>query len=111
MNKKEIKRLCELEYDKKWLELTGLKIGDVVDCCFSYNFGDAKHSYMSSTIGKGTIVEIEDGIRVKSDVKYKKCHEKRVYPNRPLCTKTYWSYDDEYVFNRLDQIEIKNQDI
>ena len=79
MTKKEIILQCELAYQEKFLELNGLKIGDEVDCMFFPNHGNAKQSYTSSVIGKGTIIKTDKGIVVKSNEKYKKSHEEKVY--------------------------------
>ena len=106
MTKKEILLQCELAYQEKFLELNNLKIGDEVECSFFPNLGTAKQSYTTCVIGKGIIVKTDDGIFVKSNDKYKKSSTKKMYPNRPLNTKTYWAYEDTYLLSKLEFIKI-----
>ena len=106
MTKKEILLQCEIAYQEKFLELNNLKIGDEVDCMFFPNSGNAKQSFIHSVIAKGIIVKTDKGIFVKSNEKYKKAHEEKMYPNRPTNTKTYWKYVDEQLLSKLDYIKI-----
>lgn len=107
MTKKEIELQCEIAYQKKFLELTGLKIGDKVRCRFTTHHGDSKHSYMSSVEGDGEIVETDKGIFIRSFEKYPKAHEEKRYPYR-LNSPTYWAYSNEEQLSKLDYIILEN---
>ena len=102
-NTKDLILQCDLAWQEKFLELTGLKIGNTIECYFSTFSGNSNRCFQSLTKGKGTIVMTDKGIFVKSNEKYTIAHEKRKYPNRPTNTQTYWSYQDEYVFSKLDK--------
>jgi len=93
MTKKEIEIQCDIAWAEKYLELTGHKIGDEVTCNFSYNIGNAKQSYLSTTQGNGVIVKTDKGIFVKSNNKVMKAHsEKRHWYDR----NSIWVYTEEY---------------
>jgi len=86
---------------RKYLELTGHKIGDEVTCSFTYYSGNRDNSYMCSIDGKGTIVRTEKGIFVKSNDKVKKAHEEHVR-GRKL---TIWVYSEEYDYAKVNFIK------
>ena len=99
---KDIILQCDLAWQEKLLELIGCKIGDTVNCTFSVFTGNAKQCFQSSKNGKGIIVKTEKGILVKSLEKYPRAREVRRYPMRPR--PTYWHFEDEYAFSKLDSI-------
>jgi len=73
--KEEIELEAKLLYHKKFLEHTGLKIGDVVKCYFSISTGDQSKSYTSSTITDGIIKQYDNGLLyVESIDKLSKSH-------------------------------------
>lgn len=103
MIRPDIKLKCDIAWQEKFLELTGLKIGDVVDCNFSASHGNARQSFSYLAEGKGTIVMTEKGIFVKSHEKYKVARSEKSRRSRAYI----WLYHDEFVFSRLENIIIK----
>lgn len=101
MNKKEIELQCDIAWAEKYLELTGHKIGDEVNCSFSSYNGNREHSYSFSVMGKGTIVRTDKGIFVKSNNKVKKAHEETVRGRRS----TIWVYREEYDYAKVNFIK------
>ena len=105
MTKDEIKKLCDLAWQEKFLELTGHKIGDEVKCRFDAHHGNAKQSYSYLVDGVGTIVKTDKGIFVKSNTTYPTAHSEK---RRPYDRNSYWVYRDEYVLSRLDLMILDN---
>lgn len=101
MSKEDIKLQCDIAWAEKYLELTGHKIGDEVTCSFSFNIGNADHTYQSSAMGKGTIVRTEKGIFVKSNDKVQKAHEEHVRGRKS----TIWVYREEYDYAKVNFIK------
>ena len=60
--KEEIDLQAKLSYHKKFLEYTGLKIGDIVKCYFSISTGNSNQSYTGSTITDGILKQYENGL-------------------------------------------------
>ena len=78
-----------LEFFNKFLEITGLKIGDVVDCYFAYNDGDKEKKHAAG-IHKGVLKESEQkGFLYVESVE-----------DFTICTKNYNPETklDEYIF-------------
>ena len=105
MTRKEIELACDLAWQIKFLELTGHKVGDEVECTFFPNRGDYEHSYMYSIVDKGVIVETDKGIFVKSNKEYTKSYETRRYPNSPTRLCTYWRYEQEQLLSHVRYIK------
>jgi hypothetical protein len=110
MTKKEIELQCNIAYQEKFLELTGHKVGDEVDCSFFPSHGNAKQCFISSVDGRGIIVRTDKGIFVQSIQKYKKAYDTKMYPNRPLNNKRYYRYVDEQLLSDVKYIKIKQDD-
>lgn len=105
MTREEIMLACDIAWQEKFLEITGHKIGDEVFCLFSSSFGTATKSYSTSVKGKGVIIRMEDGsIRIKSNEKYKHSKNVRRYPNIPSSLQTYWKYEEDYAYAKLDSM-------
>ncbi len=107
MTKEELKLLCDIAWQEKFLELTNLRVGDEVTCLFGCNFGNAKSCNRVVDKGKGIIVRTEKGILVKSIEKYSVARERKLFPNRPYDRRTYWEYNREYVYSELSNIRMK----
>lgn len=105
MEVNEIKRLCDIAWQEKCLELTGHKIGDEVFCLFHPDFGTAKECRGYCKKGKGVIVRMDDGsIRIKSNDKYNRGKSIRKYPGSPVRFQRYWKYEMEYEYADLSSM-------
>lgn len=102
--KKEITFECQKAWDEKFLELTGLKVGDKVSCNFSFQTGNRSSSYTSVEISTGTIILDEKGYGVLSDKKYSQSKEVRDMPNHPMNHKTHWVFETTQVREPLSYI-------
>ena len=102
MTRKEIEMACDRAWDEKFLELTGHKIGDEVECVFFPKGGNTKQCYMTSKEGKGKIVETENGVFVKSCNKYTKADSRRNARHQ-----IYWVYEEDYLLSDVRYIRIK----
>lgn len=60
--KMELQHHAKLEFHKQFLDLTTLKVGDIVECSFAYNSGDRRKAYISTGIKKGVIKQYESGL-------------------------------------------------
>ena len=58
----EINRDAKIEYHKRFLEMTGLKIGDVVKAYFSTSHGSSKQSYSSLAKKEAYLKQHPNGI-------------------------------------------------
>lgn len=92
MTKKEIELQCEIAYQEKFLELTGLKVGDKVECYFTVEDGTHKQSYLSSVKGVGTIIRDDNGYAVLSDNEYSHSKSVRNKPWSCCDFSTHWEY-------------------
>ena len=59
--KKEMDLKSKIEFHKRFLMETGLKIGDIVSCSFSVSSGNSKQSYSSLSTSPAELKQNEDG--------------------------------------------------
>lgn len=105
--KKDLEFKAELEYQKQFIELTGLKVGDMVECSFNHSHGDRRNSYITSSVGKGILKQNKESgyLYVESINKYKV--SKSVSNNRSGSSyRSWWEY--ELTLIKSDIIKIKN---
>lgn len=58
----EINRNAKIEYHKRFLEITGLKVGDVVKAYFGTSHGTSKQSYSSIAEKEAYLLQHPNGI-------------------------------------------------
>lgn len=104
MKKDEIIRECDFAFQKRFLELTGLKEGDKVDVLFRSWRGTARDCTYDNVRGTGTIVLTDNGYKIRSDKEYPQLCVKRVYPNSICNFKTYNAYEPETVYADLTEM-------
>jgi hypothetical protein len=90
---------AEIEYSKKFLEVTGLKINDIVSCYFTTNHGNAKQSYTQVIQADGVLKQYANGVLfVQSVDKFKK--SKTGAP--PLYR---WEYTEQNIIANINSIQ------
>lgn len=104
MTREEIKKQAEIAYQKRFLELTGYKIGDVVEALFPHYWGGGKNVHYDFKRGKGTIIMNENGeIHIKSLDKYGKSEEVSDCPDGSL-RRSHWHVFEDFVIAKIDNI-------
>lgn len=58
----EINRDAKIEYHKRFLEITGLKVGDIVKAYFSTSHGSSKQSFSSLAEKDAFLKQHENGV-------------------------------------------------
>lgn len=102
--KYEIEQESEIAFGQRFLELTGLKIGDTVQASFHCSYGDRKQSYISSKDCSGIIKQYENGsLYVESVDKlqqsYNRCNNRSGRDRR-----SWWMYELEFTKAKLTDI-------
>lgn len=60
--KNKIEHKAKVDFGNEYLKLTGLKIGNIIDCTFHYSYGTNKSSYGASKVCKGEIKQCISGL-------------------------------------------------
>lgn len=86
---------CEILFGYKFLILTGLKVGDIIDCSFQSSYGTYKQSYGTTIKTKGIIKESDSGtLYVESIDKIKQSYStSNNMSGRNY--KSWWVYEDK----------------
>jgi hypothetical protein len=103
--KNEMLHNLEIEFCKIFLQKSGLSVGDIVNCYFSYSSGNAKQSYHTGGEHEGVIVEKDNGIIVVASKDKKKISHSATNGRTGRYRKDWWGYTDEIVFSPLMQIK------
>lgn len=102
--KNQIEHEANIVFGLKFLELTGLKVGDEVSAFFSFSYGDRKSSYSTGGIRKGIIKTHKNGtLYIESVDKLRQSHSEsnnRTGRNR----KDWWVYEDKHTVTDLINI-------
>lgn len=104
MTREEIEQKAKIAYQQRFLELTGYKVGDVVEARFTHYWGGGKNVHYDWKRGKGTIIRLENGeIRIKSLDKYGKSEEVSDCPDGSL-RRSHWHVFNDIVIEKIDNI-------
>ena len=94
--KAQIEQESNVIFGKAFLELTGLKIGDEVECYFSSSRGDSKNSYTNGGYHKGIIKQYESGTLYVESVE-KLTQSYNTSNNRSgRDRRSWWVYEDKF---------------
>lgn len=103
-NECEVK--SKIECGKRFLEITGLKVGDKVMSYFSYNSGDSKRSYCTGGYKEGIIKEKESGILFIESVEKLKVSYEESNRRSGRDRRSWWVYKEEHISAALTSIQV-----
>lgn len=105
--KNKLQQDLEIAYCEKFLELTGLKIGDNVMCSFTHSHGTSKQSFISSSIREGIIKRNSYGV-IYVECLNKLSQSYNTSNNRTgRDRKSWWVYENKTTTSGLDSIVLQ----
>lgn len=101
----ELNLNAAIEYGKYFLSVTGLAVGDIVDCRFTVHTGNAKQSYMSGATKKGLIKVKENGVICVESIDRLPTSRSVNNGRTGRARRDWWEYENKIITTEIDRID------
>ena len=106
----EINREAKIEYHKRFLEITGLKVGDIVKAYFSTSHGSSSQSYSSLAEKDAYLKQHENGILYLESVEPLQKSYSTSNGRSGRSYRGWWVYEKVIMSTEIKDIIIEKED-